>query len=143
VTTSGFVVPEDYLKLLMATHSSQGLTANFAVVFGASFDQKAIYVSHSRARERVDTYVPSKEAFLARAERVQGERLGVLEAIADAKRKNGGPMHTNGFKAIASPGTMLDIPHTTQKLDVNRPDFALWKSEASHGELCVGRHPGD
>ena len=22
----------------------------------------------------------------------------MLEAIADAKRKNGGPMHTNGFK---------------------------------------------
>jgi hypothetical protein len=99
VTTDGFVVPEDYLKIAhgyaTTSHSSQGLTANFAVVFGASFDQKAIYVSHSRARERVDTYVPSKEAFLSRAERAQGERLGVLEAIADAKRKNDG---TNGFK---------------------------------------------
>src|SRR6202521_2190755 len=99
VTTGGFVVPEDYLKIAhgyaTTSHSSQGLTANFAVVFGASFDQKAIYVSHSRARERVDTYVPSKEAFLSRAERAQGERLGVLEAIADAKRKNDG---ANGFK---------------------------------------------
>jgi conjugative relaxase-like TrwC/TraI family protein len=90
VTTDGFVVPEDYLKIAhgyaTTSHSSQGLTANFAVVFGAAFDQKAIYVSHSRARERVDTYVPSKEAFLTRAERAQGERLGVLEALADAKR---------------------------------------------------------
>ena len=93
VTTDGFVVPEDYLKIAhgyaTTSHSSQGLTANFAVVFGASFDQKAIYVSHSRARERVDTYVPSKEAFLTRAERAQGERLGVLEAIADARKNNG------------------------------------------------------
>ena len=96
VTTDGFVVPEDYLKIAhgyaTTSHSSQGLTANFAVVFGASFDQKAIYVSHSRARERVDTYVPSKEAFLTRAERAQGERLGVLEAIANATKEQGGEM---------------------------------------------------
>src|SRR5271157_304125 len=102
VTTHGFVVPEDYLKIThgyaTTSHSSQGLTANFAVVFGASFDQKAIYVSHSRARERVDTYVPSKEAFLARAERAQGERLGVLEAIADARKKNGSSPPNGGVK---------------------------------------------
>src|SRR5208282_4071582 len=101
VTTDGFVVPEDYLKLAhgyaTTSHSSQGLTANFAVVFGAAFDQKAIYVSHSRARERVDTYVPSKEAFLARAERAQGDRLGVLEAIAAARTTNGTSPVTNGF----------------------------------------------
>jgi hypothetical protein len=99
VTTGGFVVPEDYLKIAhgyaTTSHSSQGLTTNFAVVFAAAFDQKAIYVSHSRARERVDTYVPSKEAFLARAERAQGERMGVLEAIADARKKNGSSA-TNG-----------------------------------------------
>src|SRR6202171_4573024 len=69
VTTGGFVVPEGYLKIAhgypTTSHSSQGLTANFSVVFGASFDQKAIYVSHSRARERVDTYVPMKEGFLS------------------------------------------------------------------------------
>ena len=102
VTTDGFVVPEDYLKIAhgyaTTSHSSQGLTANFAVVFGASFDQKAIYVSHSRARERVDTYVPSKEAFLGRAERAQGERLGVLEAIADARKKNGSSPPNGGVK---------------------------------------------
>jgi ATP-dependent exoDNAse (exonuclease V) alpha subunit len=102
VTTGGFVVPEDYLKIAhgyaTTSHASQGLTANFGVVFGAAFDQKAIYVSHSRARERVDTYVPSKEAFLARAERAQGERLGALEAIADARKKNGSPMPEHGFK---------------------------------------------
>ena len=107
VTTDGFVVPEDYLKIAhgyaTTSHLSQGLTANFAVVFGASFDQKAIYVSHSRARERVDTYIPSKEAFLSRAERAQGERLGVLEAMADAKRKMTVPMVSK--LAIASPGT--------------------------------------
>ena len=82
VTAGGFVVPEDYLKIAhgyaTTSHSSQGLTANFAVVFGASFDQKAIYVSHSRARERVDTYVPSKEAFLTRAKRAE------IDAIASA-----------------------------------------------------------
>src|SRR5208283_4426034 len=102
VTTDGFVLPEDYLKLAhgyaTTSHSSQGLTANFAVVFGAAFDQKAIYVSHSRARERVDTYVPSKEAFLARAERAQGERLGVLEAMADARKKNGSSPPNGGVK---------------------------------------------
>src|SRR4029077_3344490 len=42
VTTDGFVVPEDYLKIAhgyaTTSHSSQGLTANFAVVFGMSFD---------------------------------------------------------------------------------------------------------
>ena len=46
VTGGGFVVPEDHLKVAhgyaTTSHSSQGLTANFAVVFGASFDQKAI-----------------------------------------------------------------------------------------------------
>ena len=68
------------------------MTANFAVVFGAAFDQKAIYVSHSRARERVDTYVPSKEAFLSRSERAQGDRLGVLEAIANARKEHAGEM---------------------------------------------------
>src|SRR5271165_2912716 len=102
VTTDGFVVPENYLKIshgyATTSHSSQGLTANFAVVFGASFDQKAIYVAHSRARERTDTYVPSKEAFLSRAERAQGERLGVLEAIADARRKNGSSPPNGGVK---------------------------------------------
>jgi conjugative relaxase-like TrwC/TraI family protein len=89
VTTDGFVVPADYLKITYGysttSHTSQGLTAEYAIVFGSGFDQKSIYVAHSRARERVDTYVPSKEAFLSRAERDQGDRLGVLEAIA----KNG------------------------------------------------------
>jgi hypothetical protein len=89
-------VPDNYLKIAngyaTTSHSSQGLTANFAVVFGAAFDQKAIYVSHSRARERVDTYVPSKEAFLSRSERAQGDRLGVLEAIANARKEQAGEM---------------------------------------------------
>jgi hypothetical protein len=57
VTADGFTVPNNYLKIAhgyaTTSHSSQGLTANFAVVFGVAFDQKAIYVSHSRARERV------------------------------------------------------------------------------------------
>src|SRR5260370_19994162 len=96
MTKGGFLVPEDYLKIAhgyaTTSHSSQGLTANFAVVFGASFDQKSLYVSHSWARERVDTYVPSKEAFLTRAERAQGERMGVLEAIANATKEQGGEM---------------------------------------------------
>jgi hypothetical protein len=82
VTAGGFVVPEDYLKIAHGyatmSYSSQGLTANLALVFGASFDQKAIYVSHSRARERVDTYVPSKEAFLTRAERAKSMRSRLL-----------------------------------------------------------------
>src|SRR5208282_1416652 len=96
VTTDGFVVPNDYLKIAhgyaTTSHSSQGLTTTFGVVFGASFDQKSIYVAHSRARERTDTYVPSKEAFLSRAERASGERLGVLEAMANAKKEQGGEM---------------------------------------------------
>jgi len=41
MTTDGFVVPEDYLKIshgyAITSHSSQGLTAKFAVVFGTSF----------------------------------------------------------------------------------------------------------
>jgi hypothetical protein len=96
VTTDGFVVPNDYLKIAhgyaTTSHTSQGLTTTFGVVFGASFDQKSIYVAHSRARERTDTYVPSKEAFLSRAERASGERLGVLEAIANAKKEQGREM---------------------------------------------------
>ncbi len=55
------------------------------MVFGASFDQKAIYVSHSRARERVDTYVPSKEAFLTRAKRAE------IDAIASAGKLASSP----------------------------------------------------
>src|SRR5208337_4861586 len=96
VTTDGFVVPNDYLKIAhgyaTTSHTSQGLTTTFGVVFGASFDQKSIYVAHSRARERTDTYVPSKEAFLSRAERASGERLGVLEAMANAKKEQGREM---------------------------------------------------
>jgi hypothetical protein len=90
VTTDGFVVPSDYLKIAhgyaTTSHSSQGLTSNYAVVFGAAFDAKSVYVSHSRARAQVDTYAPSKEAFLSRAERTQGDRLGVFEAIEKAQR---------------------------------------------------------
>ena len=45
VTAGGFVVPEDYLKIAhgyaTTSHSSQGLTANFAVVFGVP-EQSAI-----------------------------------------------------------------------------------------------------
>ena len=110
VTTDGFVVPEDYLKIAhgyaTTSHSSQGLTANFAVVFGAAFDQKSIYVSHSRARERVDTYIPSKEAFLTRAERAQGERLECSKRLLTPKRKMTVPCILMVSKlAIASPGT--------------------------------------
>ena len=148
VTTGGFVVPEDYLKIAhgyaTTSHSSQGLTANFAVVFGASFDQKAIYVSHSRARERVDTYVPSKEAFLSRAERAQGERLGVLEAIADAKRKNDG---TNGFKvgdrvtwnyeARGGYGYVMAVPGVVTKLAGKRVEIAV-PSQSKQARTRVG-----
>ena len=91
VTAGGLVVPEDYLKIAhgYATtgHSSQGLTANFAVVFGASFDQKAIYVSHSRARERVDTYVPSKEAFLTRAKRAEIDEIASAGKLASSPKR--------------------------------------------------------
>ena len=139
MTTDGFVVPDDYLKIAhgyaTTSHSSQGLTANFAVVFGAAFDQKSIYVSHSRARERVDTYIPSKEAFLARAERAQGERLGVLEAIADAKRKNGDGMLNNGFnvgdqvtwnyEARGGYGYVTAVPGVVTKLGSQRVEIAV------------------
>src|SRR5271165_4169219 len=151
VTTDGFVVPEDYLKIAhgyaTTSHSSQGLTANFAVVFGASFDQKAIYVSHSRARERVDTYVPSKEAFLARAERAQGERLGVLEAIADARKKNDGPMHSNGFKvgdrvtwnyeARGGYGYVMAVPGVVTKLAGRRVEITV-PSQSKQARTRVG-----
>ena len=93
VTTDGFVVPNDYLKIAhgyaTTSHSSQGITSNYAVVFGAAFDAKSVYVSHSRARMQVDTYVPSKEAFLSRAERAQSDRLGVLEALEKAQSVGG------------------------------------------------------
>src|SRR5271165_2112093 len=151
VTTDGFVVPEDYLKLAhgyaTTSHSSQGLTANFAVVFGAAFDQKAIYVSHSRARERVDTYVPSKEAFLSRAERAQGERVGVLEAIADAKKKNDGAMHTNGFKvgdrvtwnyeARGGYGYVTAVPGVVTKLAGKRVEIAV-PSQSKQARTRIG-----
>jgi conjugative relaxase-like TrwC/TraI family protein len=89
VMDNGFVVPNDYLRLAYGyattSHSSQGRTGEYGIVFGSSFDQKAIYVSHSRARERTDTYIPSREAFLSRAERASGERLGVIEAQKQAR----------------------------------------------------------
>ena len=112
-----------------------------------SFDQKAIYVSHSRARERVDTYVPSKEAFLARAERAQGERLGVLEAIADAKRKNDDPMHSNGFKvgdrvtwnyeARGGYGYVMAVPGVVTKLAAKRVEIAV-PSQSKQARTRVG-----
>ena len=149
MTTGGFVVPEDYLKIAhgyaTTSHSSQGLTANFAVVFGASFDQKAIYVSHSRAREHVDTFVPSKEAFLTRAERAQGERLGVLEAIADTKSKNDGP--ANGFKvgdsvtwnyeARGGYGYFMAVPGVVTKLAGKRVEIAV-PSQSKQARTRVG-----
>ena len=120
------------------------------MVFGASFDQKAIYVSHSRARERVDTYIPSKEAFLTRAERAQGERLGVLEAIADAKRKNDGAMHTNGFKvgdrvtwnyeAGGGYGYVTAVPGVVTKLSGTRVEIAV-PSQSKQAQTRVGSIP--
>jgi hypothetical protein len=66
------------------------------MVFGASFDQKAIYVSHSRARERVDTYVPSKEAFLTRAKRAEIDAIAspgkLAEALITAEGLSSSPM---------------------------------------------------
>ena len=107
MTTGGFVVPEDYLKIAhgyaTTSHSSQGLTANFAVVFGVLLHQKAIYVSHSRARERVDTYVPSKEAILARAERAQGRGWECSKRLLTPEKRMTVPMVSK--LAIASPGT--------------------------------------
>src|SRR6202521_3394962 len=114
------------------------------LVFGAAFDQKAIYVSHSRARERVDTYVPSKEAFLTRAERAQGERMGVLEAITDAKRKNDG---TNGFKvgdrvtwnyeARGGYGYAMPVPGVVTKLAGKRVEIAV-PSQSKQARTRVG-----
>src|SRR5208283_3697532 len=122
VTTDGFAVPDNYLKIAhgyaTTSHTSQGLTTTFGVVFGASFDQKSIYVAHSRARERTDTYVPSKEAFLSRAERASGERLGVLEAIANAKKEQGGEM-IQGLK-IGD-----EAPEKEQKLVAQKPPDSI------------------
>ena len=135
VTTDGFVVPNDYLKIAhgyaTTSHTSQGLTTTFGVVFGASFDQKSIYVAHSRARERTDTYVPSKEAFLSRAERASGERLGVLEAIANAKKEQGGEM-IQGLK-IGD-----EAPEKEQKLVAQKPPDSI-QNKGTHEGIKHGR----
>jgi hypothetical protein len=61
------VVPEDHLKVAhgyaTTSHSSQGLTANFAVVFGASFDQKRL--SSMVARNKGDSGSFSKPVALS------------------------------------------------------------------------------
>ena len=151
VTTDGFRragrLPQNRSWLRHNESRKPGFNSELCRRFRCVFDQKAIYVSHSRARERVDTYVPSKEAFLTRAERAQGERLGVLEAIADAKRKNDGPMHTNGFKvgdrvtwnyeARGGYGYVMAVPGVVTKLAGKRVEIAV-PSQSKQARTRVG-----
>jgi hypothetical protein len=60
------------------------VTAQNAVVFGAKFDAKGLYVSLSRAKVRTDLYTPDKEYLFDNAERLSGERQGALDAFSVA-----------------------------------------------------------
>jgi hypothetical protein len=148
VTTDGFVVPEDYLKIAhgyaTTSHSSQGLTANFAVVFGASFDQKAIYVSHSRARERVDTYIPSKEAFLTRAERAQGIGWECSKRLLTPKRKTDRHQWFQSWRSChlelrgeGGYGYVTAVPGVVTKLAGKRVEIAV-PSQSKQARTRVG-----
>jgi conjugative relaxase-like TrwC/TraI family protein len=86
-----------YLRLThgyaTTSHTAQGVTAQNAVVFGAKFDAKGLYVSLSRAKVRTDLYTPDKEYLFENAERLSGERQGALDAfsVAEARAKGRKP----------------------------------------------------
>ena len=85
VTSDGDRVSPRYLRLshgyATTSHTAQGVTAQHAVVFGAKFDAKGLYVSLSRAKVRTDLYTPDKEYLFDNAERLSGERQGALDAL--------------------------------------------------------------
>ena len=91
MTAGGFVVPEDYLKIAhgyaTTSHSSQGLTANFAVVFGASFDQNYL------ERAKIDAIASAGK--LAEAV-ITAEGLSISPMVAGNKGDSG-----SFFKPVA------------------------------------------
>ena len=94
VTSDGHRVSPRYLRLshgyATTSHTAQGVTAQHAVVFGAKFDAKGLYVSLSRAKVRTDLYTPDKEYLFDNAERLSGERQGALDALNAAGRRQKG-----------------------------------------------------
>jgi len=107
VTTDGFVVPEDYLKIAhgyaTTSHSSQGLTANFAVVFGASFDQKRfLSLTVGRGSASILMSRARKPSYHALSE-LKGRGWECSKRLLTPKRKMTVPMVSK--LAIASPGT--------------------------------------
>jgi conjugative relaxase-like TrwC/TraI family protein len=90
LTSEGHRVSPRYLRLshgyATTSHTAQGVTAQHAVVFGAKFDAKGLYVSLSRAKVRTDLYTPDKEYLFDNAERLSGERQGALDALNAAGR---------------------------------------------------------
>jgi len=92
LTTDGLTVPNNYLRIshgyATTSHTSQGVTAEKAVVFGERFDRKALYVSMSRAKLRTDLYTPDKERLFQSVERTSGDRQGTLDALLANKQAN-------------------------------------------------------
>ena len=114
VTSDGHRVSPRYLRLshgyATTSHTAQGVTAQHAVVFGAKFDAKGLYVSLSRAKVRTDLYTPDKEYLFDNAERLSGERQGALDALNAAGRRQKG--HDRKRQALSAvPGN--GVPERT------------------------------
>lgn len=109
LTSEGHRVSPRYLRLshgyATTSHTAQGVTAQHAVVFGARFDAKGLYVSLSRAKVRTDLYTPDKEYLFDNAERLSGERQGALDALnAVGRRQKGRDRKRQTLSAVAENG---------------------------------------
>lgn len=95
VIADGRAVPSTFLRLTYGyattSHTAQGITTEYSVAFGRRYDRKSLYVSHSRAKERTDTFVPEKEHLFATATRLTGDRHGALDLIYAGRDKTSGP----------------------------------------------------
>jgi len=92
------VVPEDYLKIAhgyaTTSHSSQGVTANFAVVFGASFDQERAEINAIASAGKLAEAVITAEGLFDQPDGGLEQRgfrlLRLLERSARLNDENGG-----------------------------------------------------
>ena len=98
MTAGGFVVPEDYLKIAhgyaTTSHSSQGVTANFAVVFSASFDQERAEIDAIASAGKLAEAVGTAEGPFDQPDTGLEQRgfrlLRLLERSARLNDENGG-----------------------------------------------------
>jgi ATP-dependent exoDNAse (exonuclease V) alpha subunit len=117
VTIEGHRVSPRYLRLshgyATTSHTAQGVTAQKAVVFGAKFDAKGLYVSLSRAKVRTDLYTPDKEYLFENAERLSGDRQGALDALSAVGRRGKG----SDRKRRTAPAAVENAPNQGRDLE--------------------------